>query len=166
MNSKTLNYSILILLLIGFLGQLFIFFNILPSIFWISFGSTIGQIAGLIILILSGKTRRDTFYFTLISIFTGIILISMVFKIIHLPGADIVLIIGSFGILLSYLFHFLTFKGKKVLDFLKLMWAFIFILSFNFIILHIPFGHFLKQIEIILFIIIFYMYMSQHNEIK
>lgn len=161
MKTKTLNVIILVLLCAGFIGNILLYFEVIPQNFIIAFIAAIGQIAGLVVLILNGKTLKNKFYFRLISIFTIVILISMIFKIVKIPGNDILFLFGIIGIFLGYLFHFLTIKGKSTLDIFKLIWSFLFLTSLSLIILHIPFGQEIKLLEVVLFIVMYGLYMKQ-----
>ena len=89
MKSRTLNVIILVLLCVGFVGNILLYFEVIPQNFILAFIAAIGQVAGLVVLILNGKTLKNKFYFRLISIFTIVILISMIFKIVKIPGNDI-----------------------------------------------------------------------------
>ena len=160
MKSKTLNVIILVLLFAGFIGNILLYFEVIPQNFILSFIATIGQIAGLVVLILNGKTLKNKFYFRLISIFTLVILLSMIFKIVKIPGNDIMFLFGVLGIFIGFLFHFLTIKGKTTLEIFKLIWSFLFLTSLSLIILHIPFGQEIKLLEVVLFIVMG-LYMKQ-----
>ena len=161
MKSKTLNVIILVLLFAGFIGNILLYFEVIPQNFILSFIATIGQIAGLVVLILNGKTLKNKFNFRLISIFTLVILLSMIFKIVKIPGNDILFLFGVLGIFIGYLFHFLTIKGKTTLDIFKLIWTFLFLTSLSLIILHIPFGQEIKLLEVVLFIVMYGLYIKQ-----
>ena len=161
MKSKSLNVIILVLLCAGFVGNILQYFEVIPPNFIIAFIAAIGQIAGLVVLILNGKTLKSKFYFRLISIFTIVILLSMIFKIVKIPGNDILFLFGVIGIFLGYLFHFLTIKEKSSLDIFKLIWSFLFLTSLSLIILHIPFGKEIKLLEVVLFIVMYGLYMKQ-----
>lgn len=161
MKTKTLNVIILVLLCAGFIGNILLYFEVIPQNFIIAFIAAIGQIAGLVVLILNGKTLKNKFYFRLISIFTIVILLSMIFKIVKIPGNDIMFLFGIIGIFLGYLFHFFTIKGKTTLDIFKLIWSFLFLTSLSLIILHIPFGQEIKLLEVVLFIVMYGLYMKQ-----
>jgi hypothetical protein len=72
-------------------------------------------------LLISGGTILGTWYFRLILLLTGLLLVGVMFKIQHLPGANS-LLWGSFsGIALTYAVRFARKAHKGQLDVLKLL---------------------------------------------
>ena len=85
-------------------------------------------------------------------------MIGMGFKMADFPGADILLLIGMGGVLISYNVFLIKRKKRVLLDYFKLIWSNFFILSRLFILLHIPTGNELKLVEGALFIGLFVVY--------
>ena len=55
----------------------------------------------------------------------GIVTLGYAFKIMHWPYAFEMLVFGTISICFAYLFFFLKYTGKKILDILKLTWLFL-----------------------------------------
>lgn len=89
--------------------------------FMLNLGLLIGEIMGLIILI-RHSTLTKTRYWKVTQFSIGIVLIGMMFKILHLPGANLVLIAAVLAIGQTYTVRFIKKPLKKRLDILKWLW--------------------------------------------
>lgn len=88
----------------------------------LSSGLSIVNLLGLILLIKNGSILK-TIYFKIISLFITIVIFGAMFKIMHWPGATILLMIGLIGIPIVYIFRFINKPAKAPLDVLKLLWV-------------------------------------------
>lgn len=121
------NKHLLILILIAFMIFLFgLIINLSGDAafgsVWVSLGLSFVNLLGINLLVKNGTLRKTT-YFKLISVFIGLLIFGAMFKVMHWPGASIILIISLIGIPLIYTIHFLKKTIKNILDFLKLAWV-------------------------------------------
>lgn len=149
---------ILILLIIGIIGELLLYFKIDTFATILEILSALGRIAAIIILLKEGSFIRSRILITILSLFIFIVLVGMLFKILHWEGADLLLMIGLTGIPFVYLVHFFRKKNKKITDYLKVVWLFAFSTGLMFTILHWPYANLFLQIQAILFLMLFVMY--------
>lgn len=80
------------------------------------------SLLGLSVLVSSSTLKRSRAW-RYISIATAIIVIGALFKIQHWPGADMLVAIGSFAIMVSYGLHYARKIRKRWSDHLKLLWV-------------------------------------------
>lgn len=85
-------------------------------------GLGVGQILGMLLLLQNGNIQ-GTVYFRIIRFCMGLILLGAMFKIMHWPGANLILLLSMFGVAITYGIWFLRKKQKGRLDFLKLVWV-------------------------------------------
>ncbi|MCD9019536.1 hypothetical protein [Parachryseolinea silvisoli] len=76
--------------------------------------------AGLLMMLINGTfvTRR---YYTIARAAIAAYMLGVVFKILHLTGADQILIISVLLLVILYTLHFVAKQRKKVLDYLKML---------------------------------------------
>ena len=86
----------------------------------LTYGLELGQLLALALLVTSG-TIIGTGYFRLILLLYGVALVSGLFKIMHLLGADMLLGVSLAGIVLTYAVRFARKPHKGQLDVLKLL---------------------------------------------
>lgn len=91
---------------------------------WTNVGLWISETAGFFMLLMHGTFIRSKFFRYLKLVFP-IMLISLVFKLMHWPFADVLVITGLLGLILVYFLSFLSKPVKKRLDYLKLAWVLI-----------------------------------------
>lgn len=72
-------------------------------------------------LLVSGGTIIGTWYFRLSLLLGGMLLLGVLVKISHLPGADALLFGGLGGLMLTYLVRFARKPAKGQLDVVKLL---------------------------------------------
>jgi hypothetical protein len=75
-------------------------------------------------MLISGGTILGTRYFRLIMLLSGLLLVGVLFRIQHLPGANNLLWISFIGIALTYAVRFLRKAHKGQFDMLKLLLVF------------------------------------------
>lgn len=158
MNSQTVKNTLIFLLIIGFIGNIIFYFDLIPNHFLLTFITVIGQVAAAVLIINDGKTVKSKKKVIQLFIFGVIAVIGMGFKMAHFPGADILLLLGMGGVLISYNVFLIKRKKRVLLDYFKLIWSNFFILSRLFILLHIPTGNELKLVEGAHFIGLFIVY--------
>jgi len=121
-------------------------------------GLSLAQLIGLIMLVTNG-TILTTKIFRTIQIGIGFLMIGAIFKIMHWPGASIILLVSMFTIAITYLVRFIYKKNKIRLDVLKLLWVLFAYIGGLFILMHLlppEFGnltHLILWLAIIDFII-------------
>jgi hypothetical protein len=81
------------------------------------------KLAGILamIMMLHNGTFRNTIFYKIALIFIFSFVLGVVFKIMHLTGADALLLISFPVILVLYFIHFLKKEKKTALDYLKLL---------------------------------------------
>ena len=77
----------------------------------------------IIILLMYNGTLMGSKHYTYIQLCGLIIIASFIMKLMHLKGADIVLLIPNPLIILIYADHFRQKKKKKALDLVKMLWV-------------------------------------------
>ena len=153
MDNKSLIPIIGLLLVIGLVGEVLFYLDItqFDNITWFATGA--GRLGGLILLLRHGSIIKARPFFQLILVFIGITIIGAMTKIMHWPFNSIILITGLLGIAIIYFVRFIKKQNKDILDILKLLWLTVLIFATIFTTQHFPFGHELKGIEGILFLI-------------
>lgn len=86
----------------------------------LTYGLQLGQLLALVLLVNSG-TIIGTGYFRLILLLCGVALVGGLFKIMHYPGADVLLVASLVGIALTYALRFARKPYRGQLDILKLL---------------------------------------------
>lgn len=85
-------------------------------------GLGLGELAGLVLLLRNGALASSgAFYFVLAG--WTLALVGGLFKILHWPGADLLLLAGLLGMALTYTVHFGSKPLKTRLAVLKLLWV-------------------------------------------
>jgi hypothetical protein len=82
-----------------------------------------------ILMILINGTFISTRYFKIALFFVMTIVLGMVMKIMHLPGATEVLASSYILVWVTYFVHFIRKKGKTLLDILKVFMLFVFVIG-------------------------------------
>ena len=73
-------------------------------------------------LLVTMGTTRETIYWRVITFGIGVVIISMVFIILHLPAGRELLVSGYAIAGAAYIVRFITKSSKKTLDWLKVIW--------------------------------------------
>lgn len=107
-------------------------------------------------LLLLNGTFAKTKYAWLVNIGIGVLIVGVLFKIMHWPGANELLIIGFSSIFILYLFHFIMRKKYQlVFGVAKLLLLLMYLGSKLFTILHWPYNTVLQMVApIVLFIVV------------
>jgi hypothetical protein len=79
-----------------------------------------------------------------------ILIIGIIFKIMHWPNANVLLIFASFIIILGYFIFFLRNTNKTWLDILKLCWIIIALGNITWILLKMPYLQLIENITLLL----------------
>lgn len=137
MTNKTTLIIIAISLVAALVGLIISFFDASINLadLLLTGGYTIAQFLGLLILLYNGSLI-GTKYFRIIQFLTGITILGALFKIMHWPGANEMLLISLNGIALTYLVRFINKKQKGHLDILKLLWVLTTYISVALVLLH------------------------------
>lgn len=147
-----------IVILIGFLiAGISLFYNFIInegfSIDGYRIGTGIVQLAGMYLLIKSGtfiKTRFSKYA----RIGIAFILTGVLFKVLHYYGSEIAIITGCAVILGFYTWSFIDKPLKKVLDWLKLLFAFVTLTTYISSVFHYTWGDYLPAPIVIMFFMI------------
>ncbi len=81
----------------------------------------IAPLIGAVLLFNDGSIKQ-TIYWRVISFCFGILTIGVLFKILHWKGADMLLLMSSFAIAITYFTRYLSKKQKNHFDLLKMLW--------------------------------------------
>lgn len=94
----------------------------------------IAEILALIMMMINGTFMSWRFY-KVIYLIGGGIVFGAILKILHLPGADEILLLSYLLMPLLYSIYFLTKKQKQLLDWLKLVcvWSYFIIAALSFL---------------------------------
>lgn len=103
----------------------------------LAYGSA--YLLGLILLVLKGTTIKTSYRLVLI-LFSYIWILGLSFKILHFPGANLMNILSTLGIILTYTIRFIFKTGKIFLDIIKVLWVMTFFIGTASIILHLNFN--------------------------
>ncbi|GAA3561424.1 GldL-related protein [Snuella lapsa] len=125
MNAKNYNYVVLIIigLVIALISFLVSKFKYSPNTeFWTNIGLAISEFSGFIMLIRNGTFIRTKYFRVFKGVF-AIILIGALFKILHYPYGNEIIVVGFAFAVLIYFFSFLNKPIRKRLDYLKLFWV-------------------------------------------
>jgi len=96
----------------------------------------LAEIIGTIMMLYNGTFRNSKFYsFALFGF--GLIFLSAAFKIMHLSGADELIVISFSAMAIFYSIHFFNKPEKTILDHLKLLLVFTFLSITPLTVLHI-----------------------------
>lgn len=95
---------------------------------YIDAGLSFANLIGLIMLLYNG-TIFKTAYFLVIIFWFCIAVIGVVFKFMHWPAANLLVLVSVLGILLTYTVRFFKKQEKQRLDVLKLLWVITFLLG-------------------------------------
>ena len=124
--------------LLGLCFSFLIHSNILSEYIF-SYGQMLAHFLGIYLLIMNGSILK-TIYFKLIILFLLIASFGMMQKIMHSQTADMCLITGLLGIVITYTVRFFNKRNYTILDTLKLLW-----ISCSFIISLLVFLHILNK---------------------
>ncbi|MFY7665772.1 hypothetical protein [Flavobacterium sp.] len=80
-------------------------------------------------MLLYNGTIFKTAYFLVIIFWFCIAVIGVVFKFMHWPAANLLVLVSVLGILLTYTVRFFKKQEKQRLDVLKLLWVITFLLG-------------------------------------
>ncbi|MGJ8685647.1 MAG: hypothetical protein ACSHWW_13535 [Nonlabens sp.] len=123
----------------------------------------LSQLAGLYLLITSGTFKRTRFYrYARIGI--AIILIGALLKIMHYYGGEIAVILGYVWILGCYTLSFIKKPYKKILDWLKLIYAFVVIIQTTSTFLHYAVADYL-QIHFLIMLVMVILHIKEQKEL-
>jgi hypothetical protein len=85
-------------------------------------GLRVGEVLGLVLLLRHGALMK-TVYWGIIKFLIGVFLLGLLFKILHLPGADPVLSFPFIGVVIVYTVRFFKKATTSPLDFFKYFWV-------------------------------------------
>jgi hypothetical protein len=157
MKNKYLIAIIGALLFIGFIGSLAPFFGQYGlSIFNYIYG--VASFIGLFLIYKNGTIRKIRTYRIWLGFVVLLAVWGCVFKIQHYPFAYLMILGGSLGVLLVYSVHFFHKKNKKFVDYCKIVWLYLWLISSTSIILHYPFGREIGLISSIVFLILYFLF--------
>lgn len=109
--------------------------------------------AGIALLAKNGGFIRSG-WLRYLSISISLLLIAILFKILHLPGADVLFIITFAAIFAIYSAWFITKQEKGLMDIIKVIWLLFFLSGALFKLMHWPYADILVAIDLILFIVL------------
>ena len=75
-----------------------------------------------LILIIAESRFRLSPYFRILSLFLAIFVVGLLFKIMHWPFANQMLMVAAIGGMIVYFVRFILKKSKTLLDLLKFLW--------------------------------------------
>jgi hypothetical protein len=105
----------------------------------------------LIMMLLNG-TFMNTRYFYVAKVGLGILVLGILFKVMHLTGADQILAFSVLVLFLSYGIHFVLKRPKTLLDFFKVLTMLSFVVPIPLILFHITPGYYIDPgVEILRF---------------
>ncbi|HLG04404.1 MAG TPA: hypothetical protein VI731_12470 [Bacteroidia bacterium] len=151
----TFIYIVGLCLIVGILGEMLFYLDITQFSGITQTSAGIGRLGGLILILSHGTLKNDKPFFHLILIFLCVTIIGAMIKIMHLPGANLIILTGFITLPVIYFIHFFKKHDKHHLDILKAIWVGIFCMAAIFLILHFPYALVLKRIEGLLFLILF-----------
>lgn len=74
-------------------------------------------------VLFKSSTTRKTFYFWIMLVFLAILMVGLLFRLEHLPGASLFISASILGFAITYLLRTFSKKKKVLLDWLKLSWV-------------------------------------------
>jgi hypothetical protein len=166
MNNKTTVLIIGILLILGLSGELLNYFNISTFDFLTKIAIGIGRLGGIILILQNGTLTKTRPFFQFILFLLGITILGGLFKILHWPYNNAILLSGLFGVPTVYAIRFFKKLNKKRLDILKFLWLTTLYIAAIFKIEHWPFGNELLTIEGILFVLLFMDFSIQYFQLN
>jgi hypothetical protein len=132
--NRFLLFAIALLLLPGLLG----YFTTLNATLttYASELVTVAENLGIIMMLVNG-TFIGTRLFKVALFFIGLVVLGFLFKIMHMPGADELLLFPYIIIFCLYFIHFLKKESKTGIDVLKLFMSICFLILPPLVILHL-----------------------------
>jgi hypothetical protein len=124
--NKFLFVLIVLLFLLGIVDRFFWLTAGVTNVSSLGDGLKLAEILGMIMMLGNG-TFRDTRVYKITVVFIFSYILGVVFKIMHLTGADELLLLSGLAIMILYFVHFIRKEKKKLLDFLKLISLWIFV---------------------------------------
>ena len=97
---------------------------------------TVAENIGIIMMLVNG-TFVSTRLFKIALFIVGLIVFGFLFKIMHMPGADVLLLYPFITLFCLYLVHFINKESKKRVDLLKVAMLISFLVLPPLIMLHI-----------------------------
>lgn len=73
-------------------------------------------------VIFKQATIRKTVYFRIMLVFLAVLLLGVLLKLEHLPGASLLITVAVTGIIITYVIRTVKKKKRGLLDWLKLSW--------------------------------------------
>ncbi len=137
MNKRPLFLLLAILFAMYTLGMAGAYLGIAPKIseLFVSIGSRLGLLLGIYVVAKHGTTFESWAIWPLVGAI-GITAIGALWKIMHWPFANQMLIAGLGSFCALYLAVFILKKGKGRLDFIKLLWVFVATIGSLMVIMH------------------------------
>ena len=123
------------------------------------------ELLGIIMMLYNGTFRKSKFYRYALFAF-GLVILSIVLKILHLIGADELLVISFPAIGICYVTYFFFKPEKKLLDYLKVLLVVLFLTGTDLAVLHLiddPTSDSLRLAEQGLFWITFSLFIYQEG---
>ncbi len=113
-------------------------------------------------LLLKNGTFVYSKYVRFLSVLFALFIVAILFKILNLQGANILLIAIPVGVTLLYAVWFFNKPQKQLLDILKLLWVPVFLASVLFKMLHWLYSIEINLSQLVLFIIILAIFITQN----
>lgn len=132
--NKFLCFAIAFLLLLGFVGQ-FTSLNLELTMYADDL-LTVAEDLCIIMMLING-TFISTRLFKVSLFFIGLVVVGFLFKVMHMPGADQLLLYPFIAVWVVYFIHFLLKKDKDALDVLKVLMLLSFLVLPPLIMLHL-----------------------------
>jgi hypothetical protein len=133
--------------------------NPIPDTLWSGYPLyfTLAKIIALIMMLAHG-TFYDSAMFKWAKMAIAILMLGAIFKIMHLQGADNLLLLGTFSIPVLYFIHFIRKPSRAPIDYVKVITVWILFIPSTLIILHVisrENGYYYRLVSEILVWIIF-----------
>lgn len=119
--------------------------------------------AGVVLLLKNGSFLQSK-YVRFLNLSFAIFLAAILFKILHLPGADVLLIIFPIAVTSTYTIWFISKPSKQILDVLKLFWVPVFLTSVIVKMLRQPYSMELYLAQLILFVAMLIVFISKNSQ--
>ncbi|AXT55384.1 hypothetical protein D1815_06290 [Aquimarina sp. AD1] len=156
------NQTLTILIILGILMSLTSVFllnftSVANSDFLLTIGIWLIEMGGMFLLLHNGTFIKTVYSRIVMGMFV-LILVGTVFKIMHWPFNNMIIIVGCVGIVCVYVLHFTKKPIKKRLDYLKLAWVVLLYIGAILKLYHLIFGDY-RILTVVLMILALMDYM-------
>ncbi|WMJ73622.1 hypothetical protein RCC89_10675 [Cytophagaceae bacterium ABcell3] len=115
----------------------------------------VGRLAAIGLLLYYGSLRSRTVFYSLMIVSAGIFVLGNLLEIMHWPGADVFITTGLAGLPLVYSVHYLSKEVKQLLDHLKVLWVWLFVVPVFLRVFHVSYPTFMLFAEWGVFLLLF-----------